>query len=125
MNSEWTKEWQEGNIELNNDEGREAVDWMRTRPDSVKAIMRKFPPSCLVKSVQGYEHRIPAPGTIGLVASYLEPSSDSPNGELTVRQHPDADIRAACDPDKMEVVGYYKGLTPEIVEALLSTTTLN
>lgn len=117
----WIEEWQEGDLVL----GADSMDWMRTRPDSVKAMMRKFPPSCLVRSSKGAHHNIPAPGTIGVIRSYVEPGDERPSGELSVAQHPDAEMWARCVPGDLEVVGYYKGLTPEVVDALLCATTLN
>jgi len=121
MEQEWIEKWQEGNLKL----GADTMEWMRSRPDAVKAMMRKFPPSCLVRSTKGVHHNIPAPGTIGVIRSYVEPGDDHLNGELSVAQHPDSESWGRCVPGDLEVVGYYKGLTPEVVDALLCATALN
>lgn len=115
---DWIEEWQEGELALNAD----SVAWMRTRPDSVKAIMREFPPSCLVRAKPGKKLLIPAPGVIGVVTSYAEVGEEI---EISVADHPDSDKWARCKPEWLEVVGYYKGLTLDVTKALLETGDLN
>jgi hypothetical protein len=42
------------------------------------------------------------------------------DGALSVRQSPGADTRAVCDPEWLEVVGYWNGITPERVREILA-----
>jgi hypothetical protein len=56
---------------------------------------------------------VPAQGTVGVVTSYFE------DGTVSVRQNPDSEHRARCEPEWLEVVGYWRGLTPEVMAALI------
>ncbi len=105
MDNSWTRKWEDGSL---SEIGDETIEWVRSRPDSVKALMRRFPPSCLVTANRVL--RIPAQGLVGIVHSYMEPTKEMPRGGIAVRQTPDATMRAVCDPDWLEVVGYHKGL---------------
>ena len=89
----------------------EVAAWVRGRPESVAALMRRFPPSCLVRATRPL--RCPRPGTVGIVASYNEA------GLIGVRQHPDADMNHHCEPNWLEPVGYYGALTPRWVASVL------
>jgi hypothetical protein len=106
----WTVEWQQGVFDRNAD----AVAWMRSRPDSIKALMIRFPPSCLVRATRPLG--CPHPGTAGIVVSYIE------DGAVTVIQQPGASMRAECDAGWLEVVGYWRGLTPAVVREILQGT---
>jgi hypothetical protein len=106
----WTQEWQTDEFEPD----AELIDWIKSRPDSVKKTMLIFPPACLVRA-----NRLlvcPAPGTIGVVYSYLE------DGSVFVLQHPASNMKAQCDFDWLEVVGYHGSLTPEYVQSILELT---
>jgi len=110
----WAKEWQEGEPDLD----EEAIEWLRAAPDSIKKLMLKFPPSCLVKGTRSLMH--PAPGETCIVTSYFEPDADHPEGSVTVRNHPtESTVKAQCVLSWLEVVGYYKGITPEFIKKLL------
>lgn len=54
------------------------VEFVRERPPSVQALMREWPPLCVVKTRPGVVLLIPAPGVEGVVESYYE------NGTLGV-----------------------------------------
>lgn len=108
---DWVAEWQAGTFDRN----QEALDWMRSRPATVKVLMVQFPPSCLVAATRPL--RCPAPGTVGIVRTYFD------NGDVSVVQHPTSGVRAKCHPDWLEVVGYWRGLTPELVKEILGLTT--
>ena len=112
--SDWQDEWQEGNLELD----AESIEWIRSRPGTIKSLMIKFPPSCIVRSDQGL--RCPALGCDAIVSSYFEPDDEHPNGMVSVRPYPDADFKCQCRPEWLKVVGYYKGLTPERIKEVLS-----
>lgn len=107
----WVAEWTAA-IPWERDE--ESVLWLKTRPEFIRVLMLRFPPSCVVRATKALH--IPAPGTCGIITSWLE------NGQVSVRQHPDGDVRAVCDADSLEVVGYWRGLTPAVVASLLSET---
>jgi len=65
--------------------------------------------------------RCPAPGTVALVSSYFEPTPLAPEGFLGVLSHPTAPVVGHCMPDWLEVVGYWKGLSPQVLSSLLAT----
>jgi hypothetical protein len=109
----WREEWERGPWDRND----EAVQWLRKRPESVKKLALQFPPSCLVKAK--VRLRCPAPGHVAIVTTYIEPGRSRPEGAVTVRSHPEGGIRYECSPDQLEVVGYHKGLTPEVLAMLL------
>ena len=110
---DWMDEWTAG--EWIQEEG--AVSWIRSRPDAIQKMMIAYPPSCLVVSTRPLH--IPAPGTVGIVTSYIDPGEEHPDGLVTVRQSPHGDVRAQCEPSCLAVVGYYRGLTPTKVKELL------
>ena len=116
MDQEWTKEWQEGKVEIDED----TVGWMQSRPESVQTVMRKFPPSCLVRARKDKSLHVPAPGVIGVIKSYAETDHGV---DLSVADHPDSESWARCRPEWLEVVGYYRGLDSEATCALLDSTT--
>jgi hypothetical protein len=88
----------------------EAIEWIRSRPKSIHALLRRFPPGCLVVAKRPL--RCPAPGEVGRVVSYLEA------GEVSVVAEGNP-IRGCCKPDWLEVVGYLPGVTPDDVAAIL------
>ena len=114
IHQSWQTAWQEGNLELD----AESIEWIRSRPDCIKKVMLKFPPSCIVRS--DLDLLCPALGCDGIVSSYFEPDSEHPDGMLSVRSFPDAEFKAQCRPEWLKVVGYYKGLTPERIKEVLS-----
>ena len=107
---DWFRPWIAG--EYNYDP--QDIEWVRSRPDSVKALMLAFPPSCVVRAVDGRKLYCPAPGHLGIVTSYIK------GGTLTVRDGPDGGVRFECQPDWLEVVGYWSGLTPQIMAEILA-----
>lgn len=88
-------------------EWAEALAWMRSRPPEIQVLMRRLPPSCLVRSAPGHTHTIPAPGRDGKVVSYFE------NGLVSV-MHTEPSfgffgpLRGQCKPEDLVVVGYYQ-----------------
>lgn len=107
---EWAIAWQKGEPTPT----AEALAWMRSRPDAVKALMRRFPPSCLVRATCPL--LCPAPGAVAIVHSYGECDN------LTVRDSPIGDTKYWCGAGDLDVVGYYHGQTPAWVEAVLAAT---
>lgn len=112
-NWQWEEDWQAGEWE----EDKESLEWLRSRPDPIKKLLLMFPPSCLVKANRPL--RCPAPDKVGIITSLLEPDEEHALGWVTVRPSPTADIKFHCKIEWLEVVGYYKGLTPERVKELL------
>ena len=122
---QWTEEWQRGDMEPA--DFAEGASWMRSRPESVKALMQRFPPAALVSAKDGKALRCPAPGDVGIVTSYHEPHPDdsceaclgAPEGLIGVRDGPTGSVIHHCRPEWLEVVGFYKGMTAERVTSLL------
>lgn len=112
--TDWIEEWQQGEWEADD----ASLHWLHTRPQFIKEMMIKFPPSCLVKANRPLH--CPQEGTVGIVTSYNEADIEHPNGKLSVRQFPDATVRSQCLPEWLEVVGYYKNLTPERIKEILN-----
>lgn len=104
----WVSGWLGPDHKFKHDE--EAINWLRSRPDSVKKVMRAFPPSCVVKSDVSL---LSADNCYGIVTSYME------DGMVTIRPNPNADIRGVVDPEHLTVVGYWGGVTLEIITSIL------
>ena len=108
MKPEWVSEWIGPNHQFEHDE--EAIEWLRSRPDIIKELMLKFPPSCVVKS------DIPlhtADNEYGIITSYNE------DGKVSIRSYPDADIRGMVDVKHLTVVGYWGGITKEVIKDII------
>lgn len=56
----------------------EVIEWMKTCPESIQAVMRWFPPLCKVQAANNVQVMVPRPGQIGTVVSYVE------NGNVTI-----------------------------------------
>lgn len=117
VDQSWIEEWQAGAPDLPDD----AVEWLRSRPACIHALMIEFPPSCIVRAKLPL--CIPSYGTRGIVTSYSEPSDEYPHGLISVRQSPTAGVRGQCDPGALIVVGYWRGVTPDVVRKLLEGAT--
>jgi hypothetical protein len=110
----WLEEWTRP-LPWERDE--ESLIWLRSRPECVKKLILRFPPSCVVKGT--IPMHCPAPGGHGIICSYFEPSATCKDGSVTVRPGPDAEMRYECRPENLVVVGYWRGLTPEVVAVLM------
>ena len=109
IDQSWISEWKTGQFALS-DEQKERI---KMSSEAIKKLMFAFPPLCLVKPKRPLQ--IPQMGTIGFVLSY---SDDDASGTLVVKQSPGAEFSGGCNPGDLEVVGYYKGLTPQIVSTM-------
>jgi hypothetical protein len=102
------------------EEDQASLDWVRSRPAVIQEMMKKFPPSCVVRATR--ELRTPAPGRLGVLASYKESGLVSVvdqevwNGTAPAHIPP---LRADCDPAWLEVVSYLGNMTPEWVEKVI------
>lgn len=108
IDQSWIKDWSQGTFELLDQERIKAI---KESSEPIKRLMFAFPPFCMVKATVPL--RIPQMGTIGVVVAY----SEEGNGGIIVKQSPDAEFSAVCDPRALQVVGYYKGFTPPILAA--------
>lgn len=85
----------------------------------VQKMMIKFPPSCVVMAKPEHILSCPPPGQLGIVVNMGDK-------ELKVVQ---ADVPGTspkpwagmCDPAWLKVVGYWKGLTPDVVKSVLKS----
>jgi len=109
IDNSWVEAHQQGDAPTD----PEGIEWIRSRPDSVQALMRRFPPACVVQGTRPLG--IPRPGEYALVQSYTE------DGQLSVIRGGDeaAPVRAFCNADWLEVVGYHRGMTPTWVSSIL------
>lgn len=91
-------------------------EWMRSRPECLRSILIKFPPSCVVKIIDPTHH---CAGELGIVVMYrvLSDHEDEVVG---------IDLGLACDkwkhrafPNQCEVLEYWNNLTPEAVMEIL------
>ena len=89
------------------------IEWIRSRPESVQALMRRFPPACVVQGTRSLG--IPRPGEYAVVQSYTE------DGQLSVIRGGDeaVSVRAFCHADWLAVVGYHRGMTRAWVNSVL------
>lgn len=108
--TDWTDAWMKGEPPAVATVGA----WLRARPLELRPLMIRFPPSCLVRAKLGVRLMVPAPGVVGIVSSYLE------NGHVTVRESPTSALRAECDPNDLEVVGYWRGVDSAWVAHVLA-----
>jgi hypothetical protein len=105
---DWVEEWLGPAHKFEN--GEEAINWIRSRPDCVKDLMVKFPPSCVVWSdvpLHSADHQY------GIIASYSE------NGQVSIT-YPDANVRGFVDPQYLRVIEYWGGITPDLIRQLIS-----
>lgn len=85
--------------------------WIRSRPASVQALIRTFPPGCVVEATRVLQ--VPRPSGLAAVISYTE------DGSISVAHVDEDGPRAFCDPVWLRVVSYGI-LKPEDVTAILA-----
>lgn len=122
----WVAVWIVNNDGPCGDEGREeaarTMGWIQhlARTPWKRALVLKFPPSCVVRSKPDWTHQIPAKGTCGLVIGFSRSAESEfvdvapgPNGPRVFGQ---------CPAESLEIVGYHDGWTPErvlkVIEAM-------
>lgn len=92
------------------------IEWVRSLDPSLHFLVKKFPPSCAVKS-KNASYECPRDGHYGIVVNY------STAGEIKVIPAPyddEASYAGMCDPENLEVVGYWGGLTPTKLNEILN-----
>jgi hypothetical protein len=116
----WIAEWQKGAHD------QELFDelrlWGLTLNDAARQLSYRFPPNCLVKPKPGKDLLVPQDGTTGIAVGVRERQKADGGYELTVMvtQSPNSGLRAECDPDDLEVVGFWKDLTGDKIRALVA-----
>ncbi len=86
------------------------IKWIRSCSAEQQKMLLRFPPSCVVKGKVPLG--VPSPGRFGIVVNV--------SGKFVyVIDGPEGDIKAECKPNWLEVVGYWKGWTPERVAETL------
>ena len=99
----------------------ESLAWLRSRPENIKALVRRFPPMCIVEAVPERDLVVPARGRRAHVVSYHE------DGTVSVF-HTDAatsgqeEFKAQCQADWLKVVEYTQPWTVEVVAAIFATS---
>lgn len=97
---------------------QEGIDWIRSRPESIRTLMLLFPPSCVVRATVKLDQ--PRPWELGVVSSYIEPDQAHSEGLVTVHVPGSLrNYRSECGPLWLKVVGYWNGLTPDRVAEIL------
>jgi hypothetical protein len=91
------------------------VAWLRSMASSTHDLLKQFPPSCVV--VAKTSMSVPAKKKLGVVLNV------SLQNELKVA-HADVDNNGwagMCRPEDLQVIGYWKGLSPAKVAAILDS----
>lgn len=91
------------------EEAQVCREWLQTIPPEQHGLFLRFPPLCLVRGRRALE--VPFVFTVGIVVGYE-------GSTLHVRQSPEDPI-ALVPTEDLEVVGYWKGLSPDVVRKLL------
>lgn len=99
--------------------GADTEEWMRSRPNTIKRLLVKFPPGCILRAKDEWDLHCPAKGELALILSWTEPTPDCPEGTISCAKYPDGKVRAWCKPEWLEVVHYTCGMTPEKVKEIL------
>jgi hypothetical protein len=76
----------------------EFAQFVRSRPDSVQALMREWPPMAIVRTRPGVVLLVPAPGIDGTVVSYFESGGLGVAAPITL-PHPEHGFGAATPGD--------------------------
>lgn len=84
--------------------------WILSRPESVQKLLLKFPPGCVV--------RVKETQRIGVMFGIVAGDSNFPT--IKVAWKPGAkDDTPEFTPDELDVVGYWNGVTPDVVMGIL------
>lgn len=89
-----------------------AKDWMRSRPDTVKLLLRQFPAGCVVKLKCDRCHL--KAGTYCIVTGYNE------QGLVHIQDGPDANCYHKAPAHELELVECLRGASKEDVERMLA-----
>lgn len=99
---------------------KEAIAWLRSRPSILHPLMIDFPPLCIVRAKVPLI--VPAPHTYGVLWSWLEPNKAYPSGQVKILQDPGSLVGGMCEPDDLEVVGFWCGWSHDRVKEVLNGT---
>jgi len=109
IDQSWVSEWV--SKVASPQEARTCREWLHSLPPAQHALLQQFPPLCLVQGRRPLE--VPYVFTVGIVVGY------EPDGTLHVRQTPE-DSSVLVSAEDLKVVGYWRGLSPEVVRKILS-----
>lgn len=93
------------------------VAWLRSLSPASQETARTFPPECVVKAKPEFDLHCPRLGRYGTVVTISRDGT-----QVKIRPSPNdtqARYTGMCDLDWLEIVGYWRGLTPEKVSAIL------
>lgn len=83
-------------------------------------LVKEFPPNCLVKAKAWTKHCVPKPGFVGIVINCSSSGDGLDDGPMVKVVHaPNGRWAGMCRAEDLEVVGYWSGLTPEVVQEIL------
>lgn len=88
------------------------IAWLTSLPERSISLIKKFPPSCVV--IAKHPLAVPGEGKLGIVVNCNEKELKVIHCEVD-----DNGFAGMCDPKDLEIIGYWKGLTPEKVETIL------
>lgn len=125
----WFEDWtREGDgIDLT------GFQWIHSRPAPVQQLLMKFPPGCVVRVLKPCICTADTTDTadcvecggsgrlqdyVGVVYSILGGDTDSPTIKVTKTPR-DASNATEHDLANLEVIGYWNGITPEVVQGVL------
>jgi len=106
------------------------VEWIHQIVGSsphLRETLQQFPPSCVV--IANQDLGCPRQGRLGVVINMgygYDPSVNAPTIQLKVIEanvpgEEPGPYAAMCDPEWLEVVGYWSGLTPDAVKSILES----
>lgn len=93
-------------------------EWMRRQPAAIQAVMRQFPPSCHVESLDRYTLSVPEPGATAQVYCYRDRGS----GRFTLLVEDEQGRRGECELGWVKLAECPDGVTPDVVELVCSTS---
>ncbi len=99
---------------------QEGIDWVRSRPESVRVVLRRCPPSCVVRvRTERFHPRIKAAfeewDRLAVVRSVWE------GGQLGLTSPDQTEVRWRVEEaDVEEVVAFHMGMTREWVASVLA-----
>lgn len=108
----WVEAWV--NDAATKEEASLCRTWLRNIDPQWFALVVRFPPLAIVKANKPLA--VPYPFTVGYISGYTS------TGRLTIHQCPDS-LPAEVDEKDLTVVGYWKGLSPQVVQQLLPRRT--
>jgi len=98
----WYDDWVRG--EPKNDPT--AIAWLRSRPSSMRALMRAYPPSAVVRGRPDGRYFVVACGYANGV-------------DVGVRPDPHGEVFLVANVVHLELIAYHRGMTPEWLAGII------